>query len=242
MKRLALAVLVALPVLVSAAAGADAARDRAVAAEAGRTARAFLEAVVAEDLGRASGLAGPRLGGLLASRRKVARAAREASVSVSVDPLGPDAARALARVEVGDDVLWYDLWLSRRDGAWQVSEAALAPPPVSGWSEPVPRDFDPSAFSRYLDAVGRGDWQAAEREMVGPALLSQQTGRAALGPVGAGLFGGHTPPEVAPLWSDGGRLVLARARYRVDGRKASVLVTFFRTTGGAWRVVQVAQE
>lgn len=221
-----------------------AARAQAAAPEA--AARAFLSALAQADLARAQALAASRLAAELKMRGEAlgrAGPVRLAGTEVTVTALGRDWARAAARVELeGADnpVAWYDLTLVRRGGAWLVADVQPARPALAGKNRGVPADFDPGAFPRYLEAVQRGAWAEAERELAGPALETQRRTRAVLGPAGAGLIGSFTVPEISPLWSDG-KAVVARARYRVDGRGASVLATFYRTQEG-WRIVEVAQE
>lgn len=175
------------------------------------------------------------------TRREPLRAAPP-TVDVTEVVVRGDLARARVRVDTQLasgrwDVLWHRVELVRGEAGWVIARVEISRPVPTRSGTSVPPDFSPAAFARYLAAVAAGDWEAAEKELAGPALAAHEASRAVLGPVNAGLFETYGPPAFTHL-SASPDLVTVRADYAVDERPVSMRVTFYRT-GERWRVVDV---
>jgi len=202
----------------------------------------FYEALAARAWDRVKTVTTPGLAARIQSQGQASDilAARVERLSVLDLQVAGEAARAVVAIEVeladGTRDLHHHTVDLLAEDTWRVTGVAPAVPLPSGGRE-APGDFDPAALGRYVTAVGRGEWDRAERELVGQARAAHRAGRLALGPNGAGLFSTATEPEITVLAADPD-LVLALARYQVDGRPVTLRVLFARTAGG-WRVADV---
>lgn len=202
----------------------------------------FYQALAARAWDRVKTVTTPGLAARIQSQGQASDilAARVERLSVLDLQVAGEAARAVVAIEVeladGTRDLHHHTVDLLAEDTWRVTGVAPAVPLPSGGRE-APGDFDPAALGRYVTAVGRGEWDRAERELVGQARAAHRAGRLALGPNGAGLFSTATEPEITVLAADPD-LVLALARYQVDGRPVTLRVLFARTAGG-WRVADV---
>jgi len=208
-----------------------------------QAARAFFTAIVEGRFEDAASMATAPVAARLSRAGLDPASPGESLISVRAAAWGAGFARVTARVEnqiAGDrwDVLWFDADLARGvDGQWRVVRVDRARPDTTGQSGRVPDDFDPSAFTDYLRALARGDSAGAAGSLAGPARAGHEQGAAAVGAGQVPLFNEFTEPDYAPLWGSAG-IVVAQAKYAIDGRPVTALVTFYRLKDG-WKVVDV---
>lgn len=162
--------------------------------------------------------------------------------------------RAAIEIEMPDgdtDVDWFDLKMERVDGKdWKIFSvipsmedvaSALDPKagiwPFSLWfkTKSVPAEAQ-EAFATYLNDLAAGRYQDAARHLAGPALRAHAAAGSVFG--NAPLFKDVSAADWEWLAS-GEKLLVARATYTVDGREAATVVTFYRTRGGAWKIVEI---
>lgn len=161
--------------------------------------------------------------------------------------------RAVVETETSDGnagVDWFDLKLERVDGKdWKIFSIApgrVAVPsvldpkpgiwPFSVWfkTKSIPAEAQ-EAFAAYLHDLAAGRYQDAGRCLVGPALRAHAAASPVFG--NAPLFKDVSAADWEWLAS-GGKLLVARASYTVDGRGTAVIVTFYRTRNG-WKIVEI---
>lgn len=202
----------------------------------------FYQSLASHDWGGLAGVAAPRLGERLAQSAQQMGALHAALRDLGVQRLevAGRAARAdvVVEVELSDgtrDLHLHTVELVRLGDGWRVARVEQSLPLPAG--DKAPPDFEAAALEQYIRAVGRGDWAAAEAELVGAARAAHRAGVTALGPAGAGLYSEVTAPQIEVLAGDS-RLVLAQASYRIDGRRVVVRVLFGRV-GEGWRVAAI---
>jgi hypothetical protein len=156
--------------------------------------------------------------------------------------------QAVVETETSDgdaNVDWFDLKLERDvKKEWKIFSIAPArvvkpsvlDPPFSLWfkTKSVPAEAQ-EAFAAYLSDLAAGRYQDASRHLVGPALRAHAAASPVFG--NAPLFKDVSAADWEWLAS-GGKLLVARASYTVDGRGTAVIVTFYRTRNG-WKIVEI---
>lgn len=220
-------------------------------------ASAFFHATAAKDFNAASSLCTGKAKDVLLQNEGLkdkVPAGRVVDEKYVVDVGGRLAfVRAAIEIEMPDgdtNVDWFDLKMERVDEKdWKIfsivpskEDAASALDPKAGiwpfslWfkTKSVPAGVQ-EAFAAYLSDLAAGRYQDASRYLAGPALRAH----AAAGPVlgNAPVFKDVSAVDWEWLAS-GGKLLVARASYMVDGRGTAVIVTFYRTRNG-WKIVEI---
>lgn len=214
-----------------------------------KTVDRFIEALTEYDLETAKSLSvGTILANLTNTNRIEEKSSKHMVISKTINVVSEnkDWAKLNAEVETEDrktgviDMHWYELYLvfenKKNWRVYRIDEVEVSP----GEEQDVnPQDKAETTkiFGRYLTLLSKDKYDKAGELLVGKARTAHEQAKAILGT--SPVIKHFKEIKLDSFYFDG-KVLMAEARYLVDGRRTVLAVSFFRTSEG-WRIFHVSQ-